>query len=193
MLDVGCDTGRFGEALQLNKDCVVDGIEPHLPSAEIAQTRLRNVFTTPIENCRSFTNYNNYDALLSLDVLEHLQNPWSVLEELSQFLNPGGKIFVVVPNIAHVAIVRRLIRGQFEYSDRGTMNRTHLRWFTRNSLQKALSEAGYEKIEIKVSPHIPYLSGNYLLLRKLKICLTHTFPDQLGGSIICIGTKISKH
>lgn len=191
VLDVGCDTGRFGEALQLNKGCVVDGIEPHSRSAEIAKTRLHQVFTTPIENRDSFANYSNYDALVFLDVLEHLQNPWSVLEGTLSVLKPGGKIFVIVPNIAHISIVRRLLRGQFEYAEHGTMDRTHLRWFTRNSLQQALSEAGYEKTKIQVSPHIPYLKGNHLLLRKLKKHLTDIFPNQLGGSLIAFAYKPS--
>ncbi|WP_099104312.1 methionine biosynthesis protein MetW [Nostoc sp. 'Peltigera malacea cyanobiont' DB3992] len=43
VLDIGCDTGRFGEVLRIQKNCTVDGVEPYLPAAEVAQTRLNQV------------------------------------------------------------------------------------------------------------------------------------------------------
>lgn len=189
VLDVGCDTGRFGEVLRIQKNCTVDGVEPYLPGAEVAQTRLNQVFIRAIDNEKSFDGLINYDAILFLDVLEHLQNPWAVIKGAMKVLQPGGAIHIVVPNIAHISIVRRLLQGRFEYSNCGTMDRTHLRWFTRKSLRESLEEAGFEKIAIDVVPQLPYLYNKSVISGFLAKQLVRLFPDQIAGSIIGYAKK----
>lgn len=189
VLDVGCDTGRFGEALHLEKNCIVHGIELDLDAAEIAKSRIDRVITRAIKNEDSFEGLGEYDAVLFLDVLEHLENPWAVLKGAFKALKLGGNIHVVVPNVAHIAIVRRLIQGQFEYTQHGSMDRTHLRWFTRKSIKQALEEAGFINVQINVTPQIPFLSSNSKINTFLSQQLTKIFPDQLGGSIVVQAEK----
>ncbi|MDJ0703824.1 MAG: class I SAM-dependent methyltransferase [Leptolyngbyaceae cyanobacterium MO_188.B28] len=191
VLDVGCDTGRFGEALTLEKGCIVDGIEPYQPAAEIAQNRLHQIFTQAIEDEHSFKQLKDYDVVLFLCVLEHLVDPWSILKGAQSALRMGGSIYIIVPNIAHISIVRRLLKGKFEYSQYGAMDCTHLRWFTRSSLRKSLEDAGFSNVEVDVIPQVPYLSSRLFLLRSFKNLLTKVFPDQLGGSIIGCGHKLN--
>lgn len=190
VLDVGCDTGRFGEILRIQKNCTVDGIELYLPAAEAAQTRLNQVFIRTIDNEKSFDGLINYDAILFLDVLEHLQNPWAVIKGAMKVLQPGGAIHIVVPNIAHISVVRRLLQGRFEYSNYGTMDRTHLRWFTRKSLRESLEEAGFEEIVIDVVPQLPYLYNKSAISNCLINQLVRFFPDQIAGSIIGYAKKL---
>ena len=184
VLDVGCDTGLFGEALIQNKRCIVHGIEPYEEAASTAKTRLNQVFIRNVVNEQSFEGLSNYDAILFLDVLEHLIDIWAILKGAWQTLRPGGKIFIVVPNAAHIALVRRLFVGEFEYSDYGTMDRTHLRWFTRKSLKKVLEETGFVDVNVDVSPQIPFLRGESKISKLIGKQLTTIFPDQLGGSIV---------
>jgi 2-polyprenyl-3-methyl-5-hydroxy-6-metoxy-1,4-benzoquinol methylase len=189
VLDVGCDTGRFGDELRKQKGCIVDGVEPYLPAAETARARLNQVFVRSIENEKSFDGLVDYDAILFMDVLEHLQNPWSVLKGAFKSLKPGGTIYVVVPNIAHISVVRRLLQGKFEYRDYGTMDRTHLRWFTRSSLRQSFEEAGFVNIDIKPLPRIPYLQENSLIEKFFIDYLVKIFPDQIGASLIGKGQR----
>ena len=189
VLDVGCDTGRFGEVLRIQKNCTVDGVEPYLHGAEVAQTRLNQVLIRAIDNEKSFDGLINYDAILFLDVLEHLQNPWAVIKGAIKVLQPGGTIHIVVPNIAHISVVRRLLQGRFEYSNCGTMDRTHLRWFTRKSLRESLEEAGFKEIAIDVVPQLPYLHNKSAISEFLVNQLLKYFPDQIGGSIIGYAKK----
>lgn len=184
VLDVGCDTGRFGQVLQIQKNCTVDGVEPYVPAAEIAQTRLNQVFMRAIDNEKSFDGLINYNVILFLDVLEHLQNPWAVIKGAMTVLQPGGTIHIVVPNIAHISVVRRLLQGRFEYSDCGIMDRTHLRWFTRESLSQFLEEAGFEDIVIDIVAQLPYLQNKSLISKFLGNQFVRFFPDQIAGSII---------
>jgi 2-polyprenyl-3-methyl-5-hydroxy-6-metoxy-1,4-benzoquinol methylase len=191
VLDVGCDTGRFGEVLRKQKKCTVDGIEPCTHAAQFASNRLDKVFVQPVENERSFEKFKNYDTILFLDVLEHLVDPWSVLEGAKKSLKPGGSIYVVVPNIAHISIVRRLVLGSFEYQKYGTMDKTHLRWFTRKSLKRTLEDAGFINIKVDGLTSIPYLGKRSTFPSFIANQLGRLFPDLFSGSILGHGQVCS--
>jgi 2-polyprenyl-3-methyl-5-hydroxy-6-metoxy-1,4-benzoquinol methylase len=83
-----------------------------------------------------------YDAVVCGDVLEHLVDPDRVLAALGAALVPGGVVIVSVPNVAHLWMRLSLLAGRFDYADRGILDRTHLRFFTRRTLRALLRGAG---------------------------------------------------
>jgi SAM-dependent methyltransferase len=95
-----------------------------------------------------------FDSVLLMDVLEHLPDPAPVLAEARRLLRPGGRLFVSVPNVANLTVRLALLFGRFEYGDRGIMDRTHLRFFTRKSALRMLRNAGFEVVrhEMTVMP-----------------------------------------
>ena len=68
-------------------------------------------------------------------------NPWSVVDRLtSNYLADGGKLIVSLPNVRHYSVVLPLLfGGRWDYADAGLLDRTHLRFFTRDSAQRLLS------------------------------------------------------
>jgi len=92
-----------------------------------------------------------FDVIVLGDVLEHLQDPLQVLRDLLRYLKPDGKLIVSVPNIAHLFIRLNLLVGRFEYTDRGILDRTHLRFFTRRSFRQLLEEASVVVDEVTAS------------------------------------------
>jgi SAM-dependent methyltransferase len=83
------------------------------------------------------------DLVLLLDVLEHLANPWDVLQRVVAVAAPNATVIVSLPNIAHLSVsLPLLLRGKFEYRDAGIMDRTHLRFFVRESTVALLNSAG---------------------------------------------------
>ena len=191
VLDVGCDTGKFGQLLIIEKNCMVDGMEAWQPAAEIAAKNLHNVYIRSVENEESFKNIGRYDAILFLCVLEHLQNPWAALKGAFDALNAAGKVYIIVPNIAHISVIRRLLIGQFEYTKHGTMDYTHLRWFTRQSLRDSVTSVGFDNVKVEVSPLVPYLGNISYVSRFFSKQFTRILPDLFGGSILCEGERLS--
>lgn len=59
---------------------------------------------------------------------------------------------VSVPNVAHLAIRLMLLFGYFEYTDRGILDRTHLRFFTLRSLRHFLAQGGMRVEEMVATP-----------------------------------------
>ena len=186
VLDVGCDTGRFGGELKQRKGCTVCGIESDALAAEAARARLDQVQVQEIHDESSFAGLTGFDVVLFLDVLEHLADPWAALAGARRSLRIGGKLFVVVPNIAHISVVRRLLKGEFEYVAHGTMDRTHLRWFTRKSLSSALLRAGFDTNRVEPIPLLPRF-GDTALGRIISRPLVCALPDLFGGSLLGVG------
>jgi 2-polyprenyl-3-methyl-5-hydroxy-6-metoxy-1,4-benzoquinol methylase len=192
VLDVGCDTGRFGQALIADKQCRVDGVEAWHPAAELAQIRLNQVFVRAIETEQSFAGLKGYDVVLFLCVLEHLQDPWAALKGAYEVLKPGGMIYVVVPNISHISIIRRLLVGRFDYTEHGTMDRTHLRWFTRKGLSQSLENSGFSNVEVQGMPLVPYVGGSSKMAKTCSSMLVRLLPDLFSGSILGSGIKLEE-
>ncbi|MBW7831917.1 MAG: methyltransferase domain-containing protein [Simplicispira suum] len=84
-----------------------------------------------------------FDVILACDVLEHLRRPDEVLRALNTVLAPTGSLIISVPNIAYAGVVAGLRQGVFDYSDKGQLDRTHVHFFTRRSLERNLLDCGW--------------------------------------------------
>ncbi|MFN9727617.1 class I SAM-dependent methyltransferase [Acidovorax sp.] len=84
-----------------------------------------------------------FDAVLACDLLEHLRNPEDLLRRLGAFLNPMGRLVISVPNIAYAGVVAAMRHGIFDYSEKGQLDSTHIRFFTRRSIEKTLLEGSW--------------------------------------------------
>lgn len=84
-----------------------------------------------------------FDTVLACDVLEHLRKPEDVVQQLSGFVAPMGSLVISVPNIAYAGVLAAMRCGSFDYSDKGQLDRTHVHFFTRRSLETTLLDAGW--------------------------------------------------
>lgn len=84
-----------------------------------------------------------FDSILACDVLEHLRAPEQVLKVLSGLLQPMGSLVISLPNIAYAGVVAAMRAGVFDYADKGLLDRTHLRFFTRRSIEQLLMDCGW--------------------------------------------------
>jgi len=145
VLEVGCAVGALGAAYkERNPGCTYYGIEIHPPSAEIAAQRLDKVYCASVEDVDLSSLEKSLDCIVYGDVLEHLVDPWAVLKAHRALLKPGGRIAACIPNIQHWSLLQHLLQGNWVYSDHGLLDRTHLRFFTLNSIYTSLMEAGYD-------------------------------------------------
>ena len=148
VLDFGCHTGILGEALRLQKHCIVTGIDNDADALEAAKARLNDVLQLDLEEPGWSNKFiqngkTGFDILLFGDVIEHTRDPLGILIESRALLANGGQIIVSLPNIANLRIRLGLLRGKFDYSDSGILDRTHLRFFTIKSAREMVRQAGY--------------------------------------------------
>jgi 2-polyprenyl-3-methyl-5-hydroxy-6-metoxy-1,4-benzoquinol methylase len=92
---------------------------------------------------RISSEQGKFDAILCLDVLEHLTNPWAVVARCHEMLNPGGVIVASIPNVRHYSLFLPLVfKGRFDLEDAGIRDRTHLRWFVKDTAIDLMTSSG---------------------------------------------------
>ena len=143
VLEVGCWSGSVTEHLVAAGNTVV-GVELDAGAAEHARQFAERVHVADVDvTSLSQLDPGPFDVVLFGDVLEHLRDPLAVLRDAATVLAPGGRFVISVPHVAHVDVRMMLLQGNWEYQDDGLLDRTHLRWFTRDGLRSLLADAGF--------------------------------------------------
>lgn len=199
ILDIGCGEGFFAERLARagNKIVGVD-ILPDIKQRDALlkyfQADLDQGLDSMIEKIDSY----KFDKVLLQDVLEHLRYPEVVLRDCVRVLKPNGQVVVSVPNIANITVRISLLFGKFEYTDRGIMDKTHLRFFTQKTARRMLEECGYE-IQHSLMSIVPIelilgVSAHNFWMRAVSnmlYFLTKLFPALLGYQCIFVASPKS--
>ena len=158
VLDVGCGAGGLGGTLlDEGRADHVDGIEVFADAAELARTVLDEVAELDLEDAEALAAFasdraGRYDVVVLADVVEHVREPEDVVAALLASLAPNGLVVASIPNIRSTGVLVPLVlRGRFDYRDRGVLDRTHLRFFTRRTAVELLEGAGLEVTNIERS------------------------------------------
>jgi O-antigen biosynthesis protein len=150
VLEVGCGAGVLGERLKVSgKATHVTGVELSTHAAALAQSRLDVVQIGDIETMPLDAWNRQFDTLIVADVLEHLRDPWAALFRLRDCLKDGGTVVASIPNIAHYKIIKKLLFTDWRYEPGGILDHTHLRFFTRGSIEDLFRNAGFEILRIE--------------------------------------------
>ncbi len=148
VFEIGCGSGATGMAIK-NKfpDLKYVGMDSNKGAAEIAQTRLDKVIvsdldTVPLDTFGFEKEY--FDLIICADILEHLYDPWKILNDLHGYLAPGGRVLASIPNVQYINQIINLLNGIWNYEDDGLMDATHIRFFTQSGIIKMFGGTGYK-------------------------------------------------
>jgi len=156
VLDVGCGRGRLGLEIE-TLGFRVTGIDDNSVACETARTRLSEVIELNLMDFAKVAQIlgeRRFDWLMMADVLEHLPYPEKALEFYKQYLAPGGRLMLSLPNAVVWDNRLRIMLGRFDYRDSGTMDRTHLRFFTFRSARELVENAGFTPLRRTLEPGI---------------------------------------
>jgi SAM-dependent methyltransferase len=153
LIDVGCGHGavlRFAT----RRGLVADGVELHMePVRLIDRNDCRTVYILDVLKDREKLQ-KKYDAVLLLDVLEHIDDDVAFLQACATFLEPAGIVIVNVP------------AGSFLWS-RYDETAGHVRRYSRNSLRRLAKDAGLQVVQLRPWGffYVPLLLARKLMLR----------------------------
>ena len=142
VLEIGCGSGAtLGWLRQSRRTSNTVGVEIAEAAANVAKANVDEVYCLDFERVELPTPNADFDVILCLDVLEHMVNPWGAVDRLvSRYLKRGGVLIVSLPNVRHYSVVIPLLfKGRWDYEDAGLLDRTHLRFFTRDSARGLLT------------------------------------------------------
>jgi 2-polyprenyl-3-methyl-5-hydroxy-6-metoxy-1,4-benzoquinol methylase len=148
VLEAGCASGHMSEQLKA-QGCQVVGVEIDPDVVASAMPWLERVVVGDFESDTVWPQLEGelFDAVLFGDVLEHLKDPLATLRESVTHLAPSGVVVISIPNIAHADVKLALLSGTFPYSESGLLDRTHISFFTKDSLLELVREAGLAVVE----------------------------------------------
>jgi SAM-dependent methyltransferase len=170
VLDIGCAGGYMGAYLTTQKQCRVDGIDsfPILPGA--GGGSFSSFYLHDLNAGLPALDFEKYDSVLMLDVIEHLAKPELFLEQLRSALSlkPTVEVFLSTANIGFLVTRFMLSIGQFNYGKRGILDLTHTRLFTFGSFERAVKQAGFDIVErVGVPGPMPLALGENFVSRTL--------------------------
>lgn len=144
VLEIGCGRGNTLVWLKnLGNTHSTYGIELSADSAEEARSKVDHVLCGDFEALSLPEGFGGFNVILCLDVLEHFVDPWKALARIGNLLAPGGSIITSIPNVRYFRVVLPLLlQGRWQYESSGILDRTHLRFFTRQTAIELMTSSG---------------------------------------------------
>lgn len=174
VLDIGCGSGELGEFLA-EAGVVVDGVEANEERATVARQRLERVIHGLAGPGMDLPR-ETYDVVLLADVIEHIVEPAVFLRWVADHVDPAGAVYCLLPNSAHISFRRKMLFGDWQYSDQGLFDREHVRFYDIKTMGSVLQDTPFVErsreyfarrrrwIDRRLLPIVPNLFAYYVLL-----------------------------
>lgn len=187
VLDIGCGGGGLGHILKTECGAQqVVGVEIVREAAEAARDYLDAVHLGSIEDLKLPYDAGHFDCIICADVLEHLVEPEQAIRKLGRLLNPEGALLISIPNVQYHDVLSMLSTGGWHYIPEGILDSTHLRWFTRESLDALVRGGGLEigrvaPLNAMAVDRLPGKNGDDYTFGKI----TYHHPDETTLERLC--------
>lgn len=149
ILELGSGPGSITRVLTGLNNNEVTALELDGNAVELVRPYCKRVFQVNLNDVSwsECVKTERFDAVLAADVLEHIYEPTEVLKEMVTLLKEDGAIVISLPHIGHASIGCCLLLNNFRYSDRGLLDRTHIRFFSMTNIQSLFESAGLKIIQ----------------------------------------------
>jgi len=193
VLEVGCRAGEFGRELAAAGNRIT-GVDPK--PAVSTTAGYQNVVQADVETGALDFPAASFDRVLVLDTIEHLRDSRPLLSTCRELLAERGRMIVSVPNVANVTIRLMLLFGKFRYSNRGILDWSHLRFFTRGSAAELLRAQGLRVTGrhytiMPIERVIPLRADSKILtvLNSLLRAVTRALPGLLAYEVVLVAER----
>lgn len=190
-LDVGCGTGALAAAIRRQRDVSnYEGITYSEEEAALGRERMNRVWSGDL-NRFPFDSLGQFDCIICSHVLEHLYHPGYILRQLRLHLAPGGVLLIALPNVVEIKTRLAFLRGRFQYTESGILDRTHFRFFDRRTAHELVRESGFVIDAHTAGGHCPLPVVRRLLpgtmIQRLDTAATMLLPGLLATQFVIRG------
>lgn len=189
ILDIGCGEAVFSAKIKQKFGAKVWGIEFDVNAADIAKKKIDKVLIGDVSALISELPDNYFDCIVFNDVLEHLIDPFRVLIEIKNKIKIGGVVVCSIPNVRYFFVLKDLLfKKRWRYEDSGVLDKTHLRFFTKNSIVDMFNALEYKILKIE---GINKSTSKKLAL--FNILTFGYFSDTRYSQFVCVAKPLTIH
>lgn len=121
---------------------------------------------------------NEFDAVMGVEVIEHVQDQWQYVRQLIKMAKPGGLVLITTPNTSSwISRLSFFFTGRFHQFGDGDLSYGHINPVSPWELELILKESDATQVNISPAGTLPriYLSG----FNKLSILNVVILPIRL--------------
>ena len=146
LLGVGCGSGYLAKQLKAScPDTIIHGVDISSVALEHARQAMDEVWQVNLDQSDLPMSSDQYDAVVCIEVLEHLYDADLALSEIHRVLVRGGRAVISVPNLAYWRYRLTLLRGRVPPA---ASDRRHLQQYDQQTLEAGLSSAGLHPLPV---------------------------------------------
>lgn len=109
---------------------------------------------------------NAFDAVVSLEVVEHLFNPIQLVESSQQTLKKGGIVIVSTPYHGYWKNLALALANKWDHHHHPTKTGGHIKFWTKRSLSDLFTEGGFKQLSFEGVGRVPYLWKSMIMVFK---------------------------
>ena len=170
VLDAGCGDGNFAASLA-SAGFEMYGVDLSKSGIEIAEGRkvgrfarssIYDSLTAP------FPGVEHFDAIVTVETIEHLYSPRVFVARLYEALKPGGILIVTCPYWGYLKNIALAVTGRMDGVLSALWDGGHIKHWSRKTLTSLMTEAGFEELAFYgAGRRPPYLwAGMMMMFRK---------------------------
>jgi 2-polyprenyl-3-methyl-5-hydroxy-6-metoxy-1,4-benzoquinol methylase len=196
ILDLGCGNGFLDvELKQQSAQRRITGVDSlsQPEKAEVFDRYITADLDLDTDRIREALTGERFRTVLLLDILEHLKKPEDLLSACKEWIDREGVVIVSVPNVAHLWVRLQLLLGRFDYQERGILDRTHLRFFTRKTMREMVRGCGFRIVKetatiapVELATGLSSRNPLVRLYHLLSGALARVWPSMFGYQLVLV-------
>lgn len=160
VLDAGCGNGALLAKLAASQKFKLAGVEVSQSGCQIARSQNPGVPIEQLDLTSDLSGHEwrgQFDAVVSLEVVEHVFLPRLFAKNCYAFLKPGGRLIVSTPYHGYLKNVAMAVTGKLDSHFTALWDYGHIKFWSRRTLSALLEEAGFRVAGFRGVGRISYL------------------------------------
>lgn len=161
IFDLGCGNGSTAAHLSQKYEVVgVDASQTGIERARATFPHIRFDVASAYDDLAA--SYGQFDAVVSLEVVEHLYDPRLYAKNMFNLVRPGGGIVVSTPYHGYFKNIALAASGKMDQHFTALWDGGHIKFFSIATLSSLLAEAGFSDLRFARAGRIPVLAKSMI-------------------------------
>jgi 2-polyprenyl-3-methyl-5-hydroxy-6-metoxy-1,4-benzoquinol methylase len=164
VFDLGCGSGAFANALSA-QGFEVRGVDPSLfgiEQARKAYPKIQLEIGSTDENLAG--RFGQFQAVISLEVVEHVYAPRQFAKCVFDLLEPGGLAIISTPYNGYWKNLAIALLGEYDRHYTVLWDNGHIKFWSIKTLGQLLAEAGFQDVKFLRVGRIPPLAKSMIAI-----------------------------